>query len=92
MENIIEACSNEAHKKIIYDLKPIQREGSLGKTLDTLEWYWLCTYKPSFKILFALALGILSILVVISETTLFMITKFSIFGMPISIQSGVIAL
>lgn len=73
-------------------MKPIIREGTCGKFFDTFEWYWLCFYKPNFKILFSICLGILSLLVIISETTLFMNTPFTIFGMPISIHSGVIAL
>ncbi|CAD8081364.1 unnamed protein product [Paramecium primaurelia] len=44
------------------------------------------------KILFSIALGILSLLVIVSVTTLFMNTPFTIFGMPISVQSGVITL
>ncbi|CAK87716.1 unnamed protein product (macronuclear) [Paramecium tetraurelia] len=91
LENVINSVEN-SDKKIHYDLKSNNREGSCSQQLDTLEWYWLCYYKPQFKILFSLFLGILSLLVVISETTLFMNTPFTIFGMPISLSSGVIAL
>ncbi|CAD8191948.1 unnamed protein product [Paramecium octaurelia] len=91
LENVINSVENP-DKKIHYDLKSNKREGSCSQKLDTLEWYWLCQYKPQFKILFSLFLGILSLLVIISETTLFMNTPFTIFGMPISLSSGVISL
>ncbi|CAD8093585.1 unnamed protein product [Paramecium primaurelia] len=91
LENVINSIENP-DKKIHYDVKSNKREGSCSQTLDTLEWYWLCHYKPQFKIFFSMSLSILSLLVIVSETTLFLNTPFSIFGMPISLQSGVITL
>lgn len=66
-------------KKIVSELKQL-RKGWFGELLDTLTWYWLVQIKRKFKIIWAIILGSCSFILVISEITIFLDIKFSLFG------------
>ncbi|CAD8048081.1 unnamed protein product [Paramecium sonneborni] len=90
MEDIIKAI-NSQDKKIQFSFKKA-REGKLAQQLDLLEWYWLCVIKPQLKIIISLIFGILSILVLISEVTIFMGTQITIFGLPLRYVNGLLSI
>ena len=88
MEDIIK-FRNSSDKRVDFTFRKA-RTGSLAPYLDLAEWYWLCHYKPQFKIFISVMLGIMSFLVIIHEVTLFMDTGFTIFGLPLKLTDNLV--
>lgn len=84
MEDII----NSVEKETIEFSYRKKRTGRLAHFLDRWEKRWFCHIKPQYKALLSIFLGFLSILVFVSEITLFMNTKFTLFGIPLILSSN----
>ncbi len=82
IEDILSSKDNPEHK--IRSPFWIEREGLLGGLIDKIIWFWYVKLKKSYLLCLSFIFGILSILVLLGEFSIFTkITELSIFGMVI---------
>lgn len=78
MEDVMANLRNPA-RRIESNLR-YHKPGCMGDFKARMEWEWLVIYKKFFKIFFAIFLGILSIIILLSETTMYFNSQFSVIG------------